>query len=290
MRGSVTVTIIAECGVNHDGSLDKALKLCDAAKLAGADIVKFQTYIPEKCIRPGKDFALLKRLALDQAAFLKIAQHCGEIGIEFCSTPDDLDSLKFLVEDCGVKRIKLGSGSLRYRPLVDAAFDTGLPVLLSTGMATDFEVRDVMRRQNAHSLIRQSWNDLTVMHCVSIYPCPPQLANMAVLRNFGRLVEPWWDHRLKVHPGYSDHTLGNYAVLAAVALGATVIEKHMTLDNEAEGPDHRMSATPEQFETMVMKIRQMEIVLGDGCKEPSPEEAAMIPLLRKDENGFQRGL
>ncbi len=286
----MSVTVIAEAGVNHDGKLDKALRLCDAAKVAGADIVKTQTFIPEKCIRNGKDYDLLASLALSLNDTYKIAIHCEDIGIEFASTPDDLESLKFLVEECGVKRIKLGSGSLLYEPLVDAAFDTGLPVLLSTGMATLKEVKRVLMRQcnravaheRAMNPVPSSYGRCTLMHCVSLYPCAPHLANIGAIRDLQNVVGGM--------VGYSDHTIGNYAILAAVALGATVVEKHFTLDNEAEGPDHRMSATPEQFERMVMKIRQTEIVLGHGRKEPSPEELATIPRIRKDAEGFQPGL
>lgn len=272
-------TIIAEAGVNHDGKLDKALRLCDAAKAAGADIVKFQTYLPDFSIRKGKDYDLLVKLALPLEDFCRISEHCKEIDIEFCSTPDDLISLMFLVEHCGVKRIKLGSGSLLYRPLVDAVFDTGLPVLLSTGMAT---IRDICDGATPwlRSVVRL--RELTVMHCVSLYPCPPHLANVAAVATL-KNAYGW-------QVGYSDHTIGDYAALAAVALGATVIEKHFTLDNEDDGPDHRMSATPDQFERLVMKVRMVETVLGDGRKEPSPEERAMIPRIRKDAEGFQPGL
>jgi sialic acid synthase SpsE len=157
-------------------------------------------------------------------------------------------------------------------------------------MATLKELRQVIERQrerfwgmpfsNRHPPGTQ-WVKPILMHCVSLYPCPPHLANVGAvieLRNLGYEV------------GYSDHTIGNYAVLSAVALGATVVEKHFTLDNEAEGPDHHMSATPEQFERMVMKIRMVETVLGNGRKEPSEEELAMIPRIRKDAEGFQPGL
>src|SRR5258708_16013613 len=122
------------------------------------------------------------------------------------------------------------------------------------------------------------------MHCVSLYPCPPHLANVSAIKTLR-------DSTFKgLKVGYSDHTIGNYAILSAVALGAIVIEKHFTLDNEADGPDHRMSATPEQFERMVMKIRMVETVLGHGRKESSEEELAMISRLRKDKDGFQPGL
>lgn len=307
------VTIIAECGVNHDGSLDKALKLCDAAKFAGADIVKFQTYIPEKCIRPGKDYAMLESLALSFPDILKIARYCELIGIEFCSTPDDLDSLKFLVEECGVKRIKIGSGSLFYEPLVHAAFDTGLPILLSTGMATIDQVAGAVGfefnrfklgnegEEGDRIFNLEEWNDLTIMHCVSLYPCPARLANLRRMEALklmdGNELHDECMESVDYEIGYSDHTLGCTAPCTAVALGATVIEKHFTLDRQDAGPDHHMSLNQEQFAHMVGKIRLTETMIGGSLddfyeveEEISQEEAAMIPRIRKDADGFQLGL
>lgn len=272
----MSVTIIAECGVNHDGSLGKALRFCDAAREAGADVIKFQTFVPEKCIRKGNDYTLLDSLALSFSGTLKISQHCEALGIEFCSTPDDLDSLKFLVEECGVKRIKIGSGSLLYHPLVDAAFDTGLPVLLSTGMATLQDVFDALPHDGT-----KIHGSSTLMHCVSLYPCPLMLANVGAmlhLKTFGMLV------------GYSDHTKGTTAAMAAVALGAAVVEKHFTLDCRDVGPDHAMSTEPWEFADMVRDMKEMRCVIGHGRKEPCEEELAMIPSIRKDADGFQPGL
>ena len=288
--------IIAEMGLNHDGDLSKALKLCDAAKSAGADVVKTQTFIPELAIHPkSKDFPTLFRLALNFPTTLKIARHCEDINIEFMSTPDDIESLKFLVEDCGVKRIKLGSGSLLYEPLVDAAFDTGLPVLLSTGMASLVEIALVLKRQwnrcyrgKADPAKHRPLNHVTAMHCVSLYPCPPHLANVRAIENLRDDLNSWTSDRYEV--GYSDHTIGKYAALTAVTLGAAVIEKHFTLDDEDEGPDHHMSMVPGLFSLLVEKVRMIEQILGSGRKEPSPEELAMIPRIRKDAAGFQPGL
>jgi N,N'-diacetyllegionaminate synthase len=273
--------IIAEVGVNHDGDLLKALRLCDAAKSAGADIVKFQIYQIHKLMRPGSpEFMKLGNLSLPSAAFVHIAKYCESIGIEFCATPDDVDSLKVLIDECGVKRIKIGSGSLLYEPLVDAAFDTGLPVLLSTGMATKDEIYNTVQRQ----LYRNRFGDSILMHCVSLYPCPLQLANVDAITD----ISSWWQGTIPV--GYSDHTKGTTAAMAAVALGATVIEKHFTLNNRDDGPDHAMSTEPWEFMHMVRDIREVECVLGDGRKEPGLEEVAMIPRIRKDAEGFQPGL
>src|SRR5882672_1473329 len=279
------VTIIAECGVSHNGSVDEALRMCDAAKEAGADIVKFQTYLPEIAIdKNSKDYDLLSSLALSFDDFLKIAKHCEDIGIEFMSTPDDLQSLKFLVDECGIKRIKIGSGSLTYTPLLEAAIKTKLPIILSTGMATEVEIEKALsdmwgEKFNAWGISR--W-DITLLHCVSLYPCPIELANINAIKKL---------KTFRYQVGYSDHTLSVVAIpCAAVALGATVIEKHFTLNRYAEGPDHAMSLGPYQFSEMVREIRATELALGDGCKTISEQEAAMIPRVRKGADGKQPGL
>lgn len=288
----MTTTIIAEIGVNHDGDLSKALRLCDAAKDAGADLAKFQTFHPDLFRDPAARDRMAP-LVLSAEQFKIIARHCETIGIEFCSTPDDLDSLKCLVDECGVKRIKIGSGSLVYEPLVDACFDTGLPILLSTGMATISEVRDVVRRQRTRWLRKADagpMNHLTLMHCVSLYPCPAELANVAAIRELDILIKDvYWPMNFFTL-GYSDHTIGDYAAGAAVALGATVVEKHFTLNNNDDGPDHFMSVTTEGLRSLISVIHGVEEVLGDGIKRPSEQESAMIPRVRKDAEGFQPGL
>ena len=278
----MSVTIIAEMGVNHNGDFDEALRLCDAAKEAGADIIKSQTYLPEISIaKNSKDYDILYNLALPFSDFVKIAKHCENIGIEFCSTPEDLYSLDFLINSCGVKRIKIGSGSLTYKPLLKAAADTKLPIILSTGMATTSEIYSAV---GLHGL--RGPRDLTLLHCVSLYPCPIELANLKVIK---LLYYEFHDERAKI--GYSDHTLSVVAIpCAAVALGATVIEKHFTLNRYAEGPDHAMSLDPYQFSEMVREIRNTELALGDGTKNISEQEAAMIPRVRKGEDGKQPGL
>jgi N-acetylneuraminate synthase/N,N'-diacetyllegionaminate synthase len=268
----MSVLIVAEAGVNHRGKLDLAFQLCDEAKKAGADVVKFQTYVPEKSLARGPRYDELAHLALSFDATKVIARYCAEIGIEFCSTPDDLDSLKFLVDECSVKRIKIGSGSLLYRPLVEAAFATGLPVLLSTGMATMGDVSRAFEVTRMHA-------DSTLMHCVSLYPCPVDKANLRAIRELRMFGLP---------VGWSDHTTSVITVpCAAVALGATVIEKHLTLEPPDQGIDYACSLNSRQFAAMVLAIRDTERALGDGIKAPSSEEAAMIPIIRKDECGLQ---
>jgi N,N'-diacetyllegionaminate synthase len=269
------VTVIAEAGMAHGGDVTTALKLCDAAKEAGADIAKFQTYVPEKAIATdSKDYALLAKLALPLNDFNTIAIHCNNIGIEFCSTPDDLDSLRFLVEQCGVKRIKLGSGSLTYRPLVRAAFATGLPVILSTGMATSHEVMSALLDSHGNQ------EKITLLQCTSLYPTPPELVNLRAmdsLRIFGTKV------------GYSDHTTGTLAPIAAAAMGADVVEKHFMLANTSP-IDAAVSCAPRLFRLMVDEIRALTLLRGDGRKMPSPEEAVMISRVRKGPDGRQMGL
>ncbi len=276
----MTVTIIAEMGINHNGSVDEALRLCDAAKEAGADIIKSQTYLPEIAIdKNSKDYDLLLSLALSFDDFVKISKHCEDIGIEFCSTPDDLHSLKFLVDECGVKRIKIGSGSLTYTPLINAAYLTKLPVLISTGMPT---IQEIIYILPPSAFLSRPTYDITLLHCVSLYPCPIELANLNCIKTL---------KEFKVPVGYSDHTLSVVAIpCAAVTLGATVIEKHFTLNRYAEGPDHAMSLGPYQFSEMVREIRETEKALGDGAKTISEQEAAMIPRVRKDKDGKQPGL
>lgn len=276
------VTIIAEAGVCHNGDIAKALRLCYVAKEVGADIVKFQAFNAYTLFKYQKVIERMCRLALSADQFKMIARYCETINLEFMATPDDIYSLKHLVDVCGVRRIKLGSGSLLYRPLVDAAFDTGLPVLLSTGMATLEEIFDVVQRQLSDD--KQPSTDVTIMHCVSLYPCPAHLADIARMK----VISDLWFGTVPV--GYSDHTIGDMAACAAVALGATVIEKHFTLDHESDGPDHHMAADPTQFAKLVRDIRLFETILGHGRKEPSEEELAMIPRIRKDSEGFQPGL
>lgn len=271
-EGSV-ITIIAEAGVNHNGDLNTALKMVDAAVGAGADIVKFQTYLPDRILQPDdQSYTLLSKLALSKQDFIKIAKHCQEVEIEFLSTPGDLDSLRFLVDELGVQRIKIGSDDLTYEPLVNAAFDTGLPVILSTGMATMAEIEHAVRSARL--------SQLTLLHCVSLYPCPEKHVNLTAIdtlkKKFGNRV------------GYSDHTGGYLACLAAAARGVTVIEKHFMLSSATNCVDFPVSIDDKDLNTMVFEIRLIEEMLGTGVKAPSKEEAENIPLLRKGPDGRRR--
>ncbi|MGT2501564.1 N-acetylneuraminate synthase [Bradyrhizobium guangxiense] len=299
--------IIAEAGVNHDGSLDKALALVDAAADAGADIVKFQTFnakaLAGRAARKAayqqrttasdeSQLAMLTRLELPQAAHHTLIERAGERGIEFLSTPFDDASLAFLLS-MKLPRIKIGSGDLTNAPLLHAAAKAGARLILSTGMATLGEIEEALGVL-AHgygpsddppgiAAFRAAWRDpaartalaqhVSLLHCTTEYPCPVgdvNLAAMATMRS-----------AFQLPVGYSDHTDGFEVSVAAVALGATIIEKHLTLDRNAQGPDHAASLEPDDFKRMVAAIRNVEHALGDGVKAPRESEIRNVPVARK---------
>jgi sialic acid synthase SpsE len=269
----MTVEVLAEAGIAHGGSPRTARMLADAAKEAGAGVVKFQTFNPDALLRDtDPDKPLLASLALPQKDFIALALYCEHIGLEFLSTPGDLDSLRFLVEECGVRRLKIGSDDLTFEPLRDSAYKTGLPVILSTGMATIAEVRS--------ALPKVPGVDLTILHCVSLYPCQPADINLKAMdtlaKTFGFPV------------GYSDHTDHIAACIAAAARGATIIEKHFCLDGYI-GPDKEVSINPQGLEDLIIAVKTIEVMLGDGIKAPTTDELAAIPRLRKGPSGY-RGL
>lgn len=273
--------IIAEAGVNHNGSLDRALALVDAAKAAGADVVKFQHFRAETIVAAGTRTAayqqvntgsidqsdLLRALELDLAAFARIAAHCRDTGIAFLCTAFDMDIAADLIA-LGMTHVKIPSGELTNLPMLRAYARFGLPVLLSTGMGTMDEVAEAMR-----ALEEAGATEITLLQCTSIYPAPPEAMNLramtAMARHFARPV------------GLSDHSLDDHAAIAAVAMGACVIEKHLTLDCGLPGPDHRASLEPPAFAAMVRRIRDVEIMLGDGIKQPTPTETDTARLVRR---------
>ena len=279
----MSVLIIAEAGVNHNGSVDLAMRLCDAAKDAGADVVKFQTFRTERLLTrdtamaeyqqanvgTGKtQFQMVKELELEFAAFRRIKERCDSIGIQFLSTPDDVESLDFLVDGLRVGTIKIGSGEVTNVPFLRSIGAKRLPVILSTGMATLGEVERAISE-----LERFGAPKITLLHCTSNYPCPMGEVNlraMATLRGaFGRDV------------GYSDHTRGITVPIAAVALGACIVEKHFTLDKSLPGPDHKASLDPAELGAMVAGIRDIEAALGNGIKKPAPSEVAVKAAVRR---------
>lgn len=291
------VFVIAEAGVNHNGSLALAVQLIDAAHAAGADAVKFQTFRAEDVTTPlartaayqqvntgaNNQFDMIKALELGDDDYRELASHARRIGIEFFSTPFSPDAVDLLVS-LQVARIKLPSGEITNKPLLEKAAETGLPLLMSTGMATLEEV------ETAVAWVRARWQGcghfdptgptrphpdapLVLLHCTSAYPAPADSLN---LRAIATLADAF-----ALPVGYSDHSEGIEAAIAAVALGATVIEKHLTLDQALPGPDHRASADPIGFAALVRAIRQVAPMLGDGVKRPQPIEADTRDVARR---------
>lgn len=277
------VFVIAEAGVNHNGELDLALRLCDAAKDGGADAVKFQTFRAEDLVVPGAptaqyqarqtgqqdQFAMLQRLELSTPQHEAIRRHCDTIGIEFFSTPFSVAAVDMLVQ-LGVRRIKLSSGELTHRALVERAAAARLPLLVSTGMATMDEIGEALQWIAG---ARGGLDEVTVLHCTSAYPAPDEALNLKAMVSMAS--------DLGIAVGYSDHSLGIEAALAAVALGAAVIEKHLTLDCTLPGPDHSASLEPAQFKAMVAGIRRVSAMLGDGIKAPTAEERDTARVARR---------
>jgi N-acetylneuraminate synthase/N,N'-diacetyllegionaminate synthase len=274
------VYVIAEAGVNHDGDPDAALALVDAAAAAGADAVKFQTFRTEALVVRGTPKAryqvettgpaggmddLVARLELSAEVHRRLAARARERDLDFLSTPFDEESLRLLV-DVGVPAVKVASGEATNLPFLRAVARTGLPVLLSTGMCDVEEVRAALGAlADAAGTV--------LLHCVSAYPAPLSELN---LRAIGALRDAFG-----VPVGWSDHTQGLEAPLAAVALGACVVERHLTLDRSRPGPDHRASSEPDDFRRMVEGIRRVESALGDGVKRPAACEADVRRLARR---------
>lgn len=299
--------IIAEAGVNHSGSIETALALVDAAADAGADIVKFQTFnansmtgraarkadYQQRTTDAGESqLAMLQRLELPQSAHHPLIARAKVRGIEFLSTPFDAKSLEFLLS-LKLPRIKIGSGDLTNAPLLHELARAGATVILSTGMATLGEVEEALGVL-AHgyggsndapgiAAFRAAWRDpsararlkekVSLLHCTTEYPCSPEDVNLSAMQAMRAA--------FKLPVGYSDHTDGFEISLAAVALGATIIEKHLTLDRNAEGPDHAASLEPGDFSRMVSAIRNIEGAIGDGVKTPKNSEIKNIPIARK---------
>ena len=283
MVSAGSVFVIAEAGVNHNGDLAIALGLCDAAKAVAADAVKFQTFRAEDLVIRGAptaeyqarqtgdqdQFLMLERLEMSEAQHHQIKAHCDAIGIEFFSTPFSVDAVQLLV-NLGVKRLKLSSGELTHRALVEHAAATQLPLLMSTGMGTMGEIIEAVGWVKA---TRGHLREVVVLHCTSAYPAPDETLNLKAITSLAR--------DLQIDVGYSDHSLGIEAPLAAVALGARVIEKHLTLDRKLPGPDHSASLEPEEFARMVQGIRRVSIMLGDGIKAPLPAELDTARVARR---------
>ncbi|MDB9892080.1 N-acetylneuraminate synthase [Amylibacter sp.] len=292
--------IIAEAGVNHNGNVEVALQLIDAAYAAGADVVKFQTFIAKKLVtkqalqadyqvaKSGKkesQLEMLSRLQLSFDSHHLLVAHCKKLSIEFLSTAFDSESLEFLVNDLGLTRLKIPSGEITNAPLVLQHARTGCDLIVSTGMATLADIEAVLgviafgytagkdeipsieafqaaylSEEGKASLNRK----VTLLHCTTEYPASPQEINLramdAMTAAFGLAV------------GYSDHSEGISVPVAAVARGACLLEKHFTLDKNMDGPDHKASLDPSELKSMIQAIRDVELALGDGIKGPRPSE------------------
>ena len=276
--------IIAEAGVNHNGDLELAKQIVKAAANAGADLVKFQTFTAERLAidsAPKADyqnqttdqkqsqFAMLRQLELTAEMHEQLIVYCSKQGIGFFSTGFDLESVDYLAS-LGADRFKIPSGEITNLPYLRHVGAFGKPLILSTGMATLGEIEAAL---DACEIAGTPRSRITVLHCNTEYPtpmCDVNLRAMCSIRDaFGVAV------------GYSDHTLGIEVPIAAVALGATVIEKHLTLDRNWPGPDHKASLEPDEFAVMVRAIRNIEQAMGDGIKRPSPSEAKNKPIARK---------
>jgi N,N'-diacetyllegionaminate synthase len=281
----VKTLIIAEAGVNHNGDLDLALSLVRAAADAGADLVKFQTFVASKIAAAHAVKADYQKAATDAAesqaemiAKLELSRDdhealiaaCADSGIGFFSTGFDAASINMLVE-LGIDRIKVPSGEITNLPLLRHMASKRLPVILSTGMANMAEIGAALAVFEAEGVAR---SDITVLHCNTEYPTPMEDVNLAAMQTIRE--------GFGVAIGYSDHTAGIEVPIAAVALGATIIEKHLTLDRTLPGPDHAASLEPQEFCDMVAAIRNIEAALaGDGIKRASPSEAKNIAIARR---------
>lgn len=275
------VLIIAEAGVNHNGSLEMAKKMVDTAKACGVDIVKFQTAKLDSLVSKSAHMAdyqkkntgveesqkdMLKKLLLDFDEFVELASYCNAVGIRFLSTPFDIESVKFLNDFQDIWKVP--SGEITNYPYLVEIGKTKKKVILSTGMADMDEIRAAINVLKEHGT-----EDITILHCTTEYPAPIRDVNLNVMNSmreaFGFSV------------GYSDHTQGIEVALAAVALGATVIEKHFTLDRNLPGPDHKASLEPDELMAMVNSIRKVELSLGSSEKRPSEVEMKNRLVARK---------
>jgi N,N'-diacetyllegionaminate synthase len=274
--------VIAEAGVNHDGSVERGHALIDAAARAGVDAVKFQTFRADKLVTTtapkaryqaanmgegGSQHDMLRRLELSLEAHQELFAHCEAAGVQFLSSSFDADSAD-LVADLGVPAFKLGSGEITNLPLLQHIAAKGRPVLLSTGMSWLSEVE-----QAVQTLRSSGCSQLALFQCTSNYPSDPADANLRAMLTMAQA--------FGAPTGYSDHTLGNEVALAAVALGACLIEKHFTLDQSLPGPDHRASAEPRELAELVAGVRKIEAALGHGRKEPAASEADTAAVARK---------
>ena len=279
----MSVYIIAEAGVNHNGSLDLALRLCKVAKEAGANAVKFQTWKTEKIVtkaaamatyqqhnvrnKEQNQFDMLKSLELSYDDFKVLQVYCHQIGIDFLSTPDEEYSLEFL-SSLNLPFIKLGSGEVTNIPYLRKVGNLKKDVILSTGMSYLSDV-DIAYR----TLLDAGALSVSLLHCTTNYPCPMDEVNLRAMNTLKKAFQ--------CRVGYSDHTEGIEVPVAAVAMGAEIIEKHFTLDKAMDGPDHKASLNPFELKSMVVAIRNIERALGNGIKSPNTSEKLISEVVIK---------
>jgi N,N'-diacetyllegionaminate synthase len=276
--------IIAEAGVNHNGSISNAYKLIDAAKAAGVDYVKFQTFKADNLVSKSApkaeyqihntanesdtQYEMLKNLELSEKQHEALIAYCKEVDINFFSTAFDLESLQYL-KNIGLNLVKIPSGEITNLPYLRKAAELFSRIILSTGMSN---LSDIEAAINVFKL--KGIDDITILHCNTEYPTPMKDVNLLAMINI--------KEQFKFNIGYSDHTLGIEVPIAAVALGATIIEKHFTLDRTMDGPDHAASLEPNELKMMVDAIRNIELAIsGDGIKQPSSSEKKNIAIARK---------
>lgn len=278
------VTIIAEAGVNHNGSIELAKRMIDLASDAGVDYIKFQSFNAAKLVseearmadyqirntnKETSQYELLKQLELSHEQHYVLKDYCSKVGIQFLSTPFDFESI-LLLKELNINIGKIPSGEITNLPFIKKMSSSFKKIILSTGMATYDEV------ERALNIIRKEGVDndnITVLHCTSSYPTDFHDVNLNAMKSLGS--------RLGVRVGYSDHTLGIEVPIAAVALGAKVIEKHFTLDRNMKGPDHKASLEPDELVNMVKAIRNIEVALGNEQKLPTEEEVLNRKVARK---------
>ncbi|TDJ81124.1 N-acetylneuraminate synthase [Campylobacter volucris] len=277
-------TIIAEAGVNHNGDINIAKKLIKAASEAGADYVKFQSFIASDCVskiakkasyqlantdKNQSQLDMIKKLELDEKAHEELIKHCNKCGIKFLSTPFDLKSIELLAR-LNVELFKIPSGELTNYPYLKKIASYDKNIILSTGMATLLEIQNALNVLTSNGTQREK---ITILHCNSEYPTPFEDVNLKAMQTL--------KETFNLPVGYSDHTLGISVPIAAVAMGACVIEKHFTLDKTMQGPDHKASLDINELKAMVKSIKDIEKALGDGVKKPSKSEMKNIDIVRK---------
>ena len=299
--------LIAEAGVNHNGSIELAKKLIDAAVMAGADAVKFQSFVASSIVTAGASKAeyqitntgskesqleMLKKLELSHSQQRELHQYCQRSGIQFLSTPFDTASLNFLTVDLGLETIKVGSGELTNAPFLFEVARLAKNIILSTGMSTIDEVADALgviafvmtdsknpsvssfKSALASSKGRKAvTSKVTLLHCTTDYPTVPSDVNLQAMSTLRE--------KFDCQVGFSDHSVGIHLAVAAVAMGATVIEKHLTIDRDLPGPDHKASLEPSEFKNLVDQVRDLENAFGDGIKRPTEVELKNKKIARR---------